>query len=142
MIAFHCSLVSDREERVLSIMRKMMELLLLLAAASALVSAVSSDDEFAEPCYTKQEAAGFLNAWCKKEEYIVSFMTRKINCRNQFLVCFVLHVCLSTVIPTLRCLSLTHLLIPNHDRQHRTHDRRRRQRHRTAQTRRLPWPRE
>lgn len=57
---------------------------LLLVAATAIV--VQADDEFCEPMFTKQEVGGFANAWCQKTDWIVTFMNRKIECRNKFLV--------------------------------------------------------
>ena len=56
----------------------------LLAVAA--VVAVQADDEFCDPMFTKSEVEGFANSWCKKAEWITTFMNRKIECRNKFYV--------------------------------------------------------
>lgn len=67
-------------------MHSQASVLLLLVVSAAVLTVVRPDDEFCEPIFTKKEAKGFVDAWCKKEEFIVTFMNRKIECRNKFWV--------------------------------------------------------
>ena len=61
------------------------QLVVLLALCLTMIKGL---DEYGSSEMTKMEVTGMLLEWCEKDQWMVTYMTRLIECRNEVNVSF------------------------------------------------------